>query len=115
MKITRIFFRGRSTAEIMRDAEECLGPADCTIIVARTGDALMQDGDVEGVDAFWKSLPDISGEWQLICNGGATDQLVPLFASVLGVYYVGFDPTDYWKWTAYEIQPDTCTLLAGGA
>lgn len=109
METTRIFFRGRNTAAIIADAAERLGPADVTIIVAREGDALAQPGDVEGVEPPW-----VAGEWQIICNGGTTAQLVPLLASIIRAYHADHTENTWW-WTAYDVQPDGCTALAGGS
>ena len=113
MKRTVIFFRGRNTKSIIQDAERLgvVTQKDKIIVVCRKNDDLAEPGDEIGVH-------HIDGNVVVVCNGGTTQQQVPVIAwavlrtrspgSCQGIEYPGESST------LIEVGKDSINVLWGG-
>lgn len=110
---TVVLFRGRNTDGVLQDAiSSGLVPKGArVVIVVRDNDALAQPGDMVVGDVICDLR---NGDTRVIANGGTTAQLVPIIAFLAA--HAGADDVDSkrtWRWSAWDIQRDGVTQLAG--
>lgn len=72
-----IFFRGRNTAAIMKDALYA-GIEGNFVVVCRDGDSIAEPGDIPVSD--FESADDIGDDIIIVGNGGTTAQAAPVIA-----------------------------------
>lgn len=119
----RIFFRGRATDDIRRDAERWLGPADEELVFCGLGDSIAKATDFP-VDQ-WQTLSEKIANTaepiiliEVVANGGPTG---PAFRVVIGLTQWwateralehSRDPQS-WKLRIYDVQRERVERLCG--
>jgi len=116
-----VFFRGRNTDKIIKDARDAgLVPDGAnTVVMCLPNDKLAQPGDV--TDVTWHD----TGHRRIIANGGTTRQLVPILVglaeSAISADYDYELCTEYgacggsrsWTWDVWDVQQDKTECLSG--